>query len=175
MIYIAILDKLTKYLLYINTKNVSKYVFISIHKCIRWEKYFFFYNQRWLYQKTYTHYIQVVILFMLPAINKKRMAEEKKLSQGLEKYTVLRRDHVHKKEDVSVKIYIHHFYNESFQVLYISSSLQMRYKISLLLRICILHFSCLQLKIFNCHSCWMFILIHLKWRCLYGFPVSSFF
>lgn len=65
---------------------------------------------------------------MLPAINKKRMAEEKKLSQGLEKYTVLRRDHVHKKEDVSVKIYIHHFYNESFQVLYISSSLQMRYK-----------------------------------------------
>ncbi|XP_061168161.1 trichohyalin-like isoform X2 [Saccostrea echinata] len=33
------------------------------------------------------------------AINKKRMAEEKKLSQGLEKYTVLRRDHVHKKEE----------------------------------------------------------------------------
>lgn len=35
------------------------------------------------------------------AINKKRMAEEKKLSQGLEKYTVLRRDHIHKKEEVS--------------------------------------------------------------------------
>ncbi|XP_048761242.1 trichohyalin-like isoform X2 [Ostrea edulis] len=35
------------------------------------------------------------------AINKKRMAEEKKLSQGLEKYTVLRRDHVHKKEDLT--------------------------------------------------------------------------
>lgn len=34
------------------------------------------------------------------AINKKRMAEEKKLSQGLEKYTVLRRDHIHKKEEV---------------------------------------------------------------------------
>lgn len=28
------------------------------------------------------------------------MAEEKKLSQGLEKYTVLRRDHIHKKEEV---------------------------------------------------------------------------
>lgn len=34
------------------------------------------------------------------AINKKRMAEEKKLSQGLEKYTVLRRDHIHKKEEL---------------------------------------------------------------------------
>lgn len=41
------------------------------------------------------------------AINKKRMAEEKKLSQGLEKYTVLRRDHIHKKEEVrpAVKIW----------------------------------------------------------------------
>lgn len=31
------------------------------------------------------------------------MAEEKKLSQGLEKYTVLRRDHVHRKEEVCMK------------------------------------------------------------------------
>lgn len=40
------------------------------------------------------------------AINKKRMAEEKKLSQGLEKYTVLRRDHIHKKEEVRLTIKI---------------------------------------------------------------------
>lgn len=40
------------------------------------------------------------------AINKKRMAEEKKLSQGLEKYTVLRRDHIHKKEEVSSAVKI---------------------------------------------------------------------
>lgn len=43
------------------------------------------------------------------AINKKRMAEEKKLSQGLEKYTVLRRDHIHKKEEVRLTIKIWEF------------------------------------------------------------------
>lgn len=43
------------------------------------------------------------------AINKKRMAEEKKLSQGLEKYTVLRRDHIHKKEEVSSAVKIWEF------------------------------------------------------------------
>lgn len=46
-------------------------------------------------------------IWYFTAINKKRMAEEKKLSQGLEKYTVLRRDHIHKKEEVrpAVKIW----------------------------------------------------------------------
>lgn len=37
------------------------------------------------------------------------MAEEKKLSQGLEKYTVLRRDHIHKKEEVRPAIKIWEF------------------------------------------------------------------
>ncbi|XP_021343096.1 trichohyalin-like [Mizuhopecten yessoensis] len=35
------------------------------------------------------------------AINKKRMQEEKKLNQGLEVYTKIRRDFVHKKEDLT--------------------------------------------------------------------------
>ncbi|KAK3090170.1 hypothetical protein FSP39_009693 [Pinctada imbricata] len=43
-------------------------------------------------------------------INKKRMLEEKKLNQGLEKYTVLRRDYVHKKEE-STKSRIQHSIN----------------------------------------------------------------
>ncbi|KAL4239220.1 hypothetical protein ACF0H5_000037 [Mactra antiquata] len=38
-------------------------------------------------------------------INKKRMEEEKKLNTGLEKYTVLRRDHVHKSHDVGSRLY----------------------------------------------------------------------
>ena len=41
----------------------------------------------------------MVIVFV--AITKKRMTEEKKLNVGLQKYTVLRRDHVHQKHDVS--------------------------------------------------------------------------
>lgn len=35
------------------------------------------------------------------AINKKRLEEEKKLNQGLEKYTVIQREHIHRKEEVS--------------------------------------------------------------------------
>lgn len=46
------------------------------------------------------HMVSCVSIYIVTAINKKRMAEEKKLSQGLEKYTVLRRDHVHRKEEV---------------------------------------------------------------------------
>ena len=37
----------------------------------------------------------------ITAITKKRMTEEKKLNVGLQKYTVLRRDYVHQKHDVS--------------------------------------------------------------------------
>ncbi|CAC5398617.1 unnamed protein product [Mytilus coruscus] len=33
------------------------------------------------------------------AINKKRLEEEKKLNQGLEKYTVIQREHIHRKEE----------------------------------------------------------------------------
>ena len=36
------------------------------------------------------------------AITKKRMSEEKKLNVGLQKYTVLKRDYVHQKHDVSM-------------------------------------------------------------------------
>lgn len=49
------------------------------------------------------HMVSCVSIYIVTAINKKRMAEEKKLSQGLEKYTVLRRDHVHRKEEVCMK------------------------------------------------------------------------
>ncbi|XP_071130925.1 uncharacterized protein LOC143044628 isoform X2 [Mytilus galloprovincialis] len=37
------------------------------------------------------------------AINKKRLEEEKKLNQGLEKYTVIQREHIHRKEELCRK------------------------------------------------------------------------
>ena len=40
------------------------------------------------------------------AVTKKRMAEEKKLNVGLQKYTVLKRDYVHQKHDVSIRVLI---------------------------------------------------------------------
>jgi hypothetical protein len=43
-----------------------------------------------------------LIIFFL-AINKKRLEEEKKLNQGMEKYTVIQREHIHRKEEVKEK------------------------------------------------------------------------
>jgi hypothetical protein len=40
------------------------------------------------------------LIFTVSAISKKRFAEEKKLSVGLEKYTRLQRDYTHNKEGV---------------------------------------------------------------------------
>ena len=42
------------------------------------------------------------------AITKKRMSEEKKLNVGLQKYTVLKRDYVHQKHDVSIFLTLIH-------------------------------------------------------------------
>lgn len=38
------------------------------------------------------------------AISRKRMSEEKKLSQSLEKYSALQHAHVHRKEEVSTNL-----------------------------------------------------------------------
>ena len=44
------------------------------------------------------------------AINKKRLEEEKKLNQGMEKYTVIQREHIHRKEE-STKDRLQHSIN----------------------------------------------------------------
>ena len=38
---------------------------------------------------------------LFSAVNKKRMAEEKKLNQSLERFTKMSRDHIHRKEEAS--------------------------------------------------------------------------
>ena len=47
-------------------------------------------------------HIRSFLYFFFAAITKKRMSEEKKLNVGLQKYTVLKRDYVHQKHDVSM-------------------------------------------------------------------------
>ena len=41
-----------------------------------------------------------LIFFLVVAITRKRLAEEKKLNQGLERFTNLQKQHVHHKEEV---------------------------------------------------------------------------
>lgn len=52
------------------------------------------------YKKNTTLYF-----FVFVAITRKRLAEEKKLNQGLERFTDLQKQHVHKKEEVCIDFF----------------------------------------------------------------------
>ncbi len=43
----------------------------------------------------------MLVIFVLPAITRKRLTETKKLNTGLEKYVREQHNYVHRKEDVS--------------------------------------------------------------------------
>ena len=47
--------------------------------------------------------LSTIVSFRLAAITRKRLAEEKKLNQGLERFTNLQQRHVHEKETESNK------------------------------------------------------------------------